>query len=450
MELNLDKIALEYKDEAFDLLKKLIKCESVLKEYNPKSDMPFGKGAKDALEILLKKAKEDGFKIKNIDNYAGHISFGDGEETLGILAHLDVVPVKLEEWNTYPFELVFKDDKMYGRGTLDDKGPLVSAYIAMKALKDLGFKPKKEIRLIAGCDEESGSRCLKHYYEYEKKPELAFSPDAGFPLIYGEKGMMSYDIIGKLKDDVIVEFICGDRYNIVPSKAMMKINLDLKNEFYLFLKENNYNGEIKDDYYIAYGIASHAAVPEKGLNAAYILFSFLKKYTNSTLSKFIDEYFLFDVYGEKIGYKMYDEEMKDLTSNLAIVNIKDNEFKIGINCRLPLDDGFSLIKASLDKACKKYGYNYNVLFESPRHYVSKDSFLVKTLMNAYKEVTLDITDAITIGGGTYARELENAVAFGPLKPNREDVCHIANEYMYIDDFIDAIKIYTKAIYDLTK
>ena len=450
MELNLDKIVEDYKDEAFDLLKRLIACESVLDEYKPNSDAPFGKECKKALDTLLAQAEKDGFVTKNVDNYAGHVSFGKGEEILGVLAHLDVVPVKKEEWDTYPFELVFKGDKMFARGALDDKGPLVASYIAMKALKDLGFEPKKEIRLIAGCDEESGSRCLERYLEVERKPEIGFSPDAEFPLIYGEKGMTSYDILGDVSDDVISEFVCGDRYNIVPSKATMKLKLDLKKEFKEFLKENNYQGEIDGDNYISYGRASHGAFPQNGVNAAYIMFEFLSKYSDSKLAKFFKEYYLGDVYGKKLGYDMYDEEMKELTSNLAVVMINDGKLKIGVNCRVPLNSGFEKIREALTKATSKYGYTYEVLFERPRHYVAKDSFLVKTLMNAYKEITKDQTEPITIGGGTYAREIGNAVAFGPLMPGREDVCHIANEYMMIEDFYNAIKVYVKAIYDLTK
>ena len=211
MEFDLNKLANDYKEEALDLLKRLISCASVLDEYKPNSDAPFGKENKKALELLLKQAQNDGFITKNVDNYAGHIEFGSGDEKVGILAHLDVVPVKKEEWETDPFELVIKGDKMFARGSLDDKGPLVASYIAMKILKDLGFKPNKRVRLIAGCDEESGSRCLERYFEKEPKPEYGFSPDADFPLIYGEKAMMSYDILGDVSDDIIEEFICGDR-----------------------------------------------------------------------------------------------------------------------------------------------------------------------------------------------------------------------------------------------
>ena len=158
--MSLDKKVEEYIDYGYDVLKKLIECESVLDEYRENSDIPFGEGAKKALLTLLNYGKEAGFNVKNVDNYAGYLEFGDGKDVLGVLAHLDVVPVTKEEWETNPFLLVFKGDKMYGRGTTDDKGPLVASLVAMKMLLDEGFKPKYRVRLIAGCDEESGSRCL--------------------------------------------------------------------------------------------------------------------------------------------------------------------------------------------------------------------------------------------------------------------------------------------------
>lgn len=445
------QLILKYKEEAINILKDLISFESVLDEYNPNSDAPFGLENKKALEYLLNLGNNDGFTTKNVDNYAGHIEFGSGDDILGILAHLDVVPVNKAEWDSYPFKLDIRDGKMFARGAIDDKGPLVCAYIAMKILKDTGFKPKKRIRLIAGCDEESGSRCLEHYLEKEEKPALGFSPDACYPLIYGEKGMLSYDIFGESADDVILEFICGTRYNIVPSEAKCRLSINLTKEFNEFINDNNYSGKIEDGYYITYGIAAHAMCPENGVNAAYIMFEFLNKYTNSKLAKFMNEYYLDDVYGKKLGYYIYDDDMKDLTSNLAVVEIKNNKFKIGVNCRVPLDSQFKVIEECLNKACDKYGYSFKTFNINNRHYIDPNSDLVKTLMSCYQKVTNDyLNKPITIGGGTYAREIGYAVAYGPLFVGREDVCHIANEYMYIEDFIKSIEIYINAIYELSK
>lgn len=443
-----------YKKErcyAIEVLKRLISFKSVLDIYEENGEAPFGEENKKALEYILAIGQKDGFTVKNVDNYAGHIEFGEGEEILGVLCHLDVVPVKESEWESDPFKIRFQDGKMFARGTLDDKGPLVASYIALKMLKDNGFTPKRRIRLIMGCDEESGSRCLERYLEKEEKPTLGFSPDACFPLIYGEKAMCSYDILGEAVDDIIEEFEAGERYNVVPSEATMKLKKDYAKEFLSFLEEKGYKGSYSDGVYKAYGVAAHAMNPELGVNAAYILFEFLKKYTDSKIASFMEEYFLDDTWGKKIGYDMYDSEMKYLTSNFALVRIKDGKLRLGVNCRVPVDSQLDVIEEAVKKASSKYGYTYQILSKSKRHYVSPDSELVSTLMKVYKDVTKDEENGpITIGGGTYAREIGQAVAFGPLKVGREDVCHIANEYLYESDFDTAVEVYYNAMLELTK
>lgn len=441
----------EQRPYAIEVLKRLISFKSVLDEYVKDSKYPFGEENEKALSYILAIASKDGFNVKNVDNYAGHIEFGEGEEILGVLCHLDVVPVKEEEWESDPFKVRFKDGKMYARGILDDKGPLVASYIALKMLRDNGFKPNKRIRLIMGCDEESGSRCLERYLEKEEKPTLGFSPDACFPLIYGEKAMMSYDILGDCSDDIIKEFTAGERYNIVPSEASMRLSKDLSKEFAEFLEKNNYKGSYNNGVYKAFGLAAHAMNPELGVNAAYILFEFLSKYSDSKVAKFMDKYFLGDTYGKKIGYDLNDPEMKELTSNFAFVRIKDGKLRLGVNCRVPVDSQLRVIEEKVKKAAEAFGYTYKILNESNRHYVPLDSVLVKTLMDVYKNVTGDFeNEPITIGGGTYAREIGQAVAFGPLRVGREDVCHIANEYLYESDFDMAVEVYYNAMLELTK
>ena len=440
----------KYRDEALDLLKKLVSYKSVLDEYKEGDEMPFGKGAYDCLNFILNYAKKDGFKIYNSSNYAGHIEFGDNNTTLGILAHLDVVPVDGQVWESDPFTLSIRDNKMYGRGVADDKGPVVASYIVLKMLKDLGFKPNKKIRLILGCDEESGSRCIAHYFKEMEVPDMSFSPDADFPGIFGEKGNMSYDILFD-SDNVITSFDSGSRYNIVPANAYATLNIDLKDEFIKYLKDMNLDGEIKDNKYYVYGKSAHAMCPSKGINAATKLMDFIAKYSDSKLAKFVNKYFSDDTKGKKIGYNDYDPLMLDLTSNFALVKFDSKNGKIGVNCRLPKDSDIDLIKEKVSKITKEYGYQFNVLHSVGIHYVDPNSFLMSTLYNSYKKITNDtINKPQTIGGGTYAHELKDAVAFGPLFPGREDVCHIANEYMYIEDFDKMCEIYFDALYELTK
>lgn len=448
MEFDVEK----YIDEGLLLLSKLVSFKTVLEEYTPKSTSPFGEENKNALKFILEYAKEDGFSVLNDKNYAGHIEFGKGKELLGILAHLDVVPVDGQEWKTNPFVLHVLEDKLYGRGTMDDKGPLVAAYLAMKLLKDQGFTPKKRVRLIMGCDEESGSRCLNHYFKKNELPSLGFSPDADFPLIYGEKAHMTYNFEGNLDDtEILTELECGTRYNVVPATASMKLKKNLKKEYLAYLERNNYQGKVEKDTYYAYGVAAHAMVPQKGVNASFILFSFLNEVAPSTLSKFFVKYLTFDPFGKKLSYDLYDEQMLELTSNVGVVKIREGKVLIGIDARVPRPTHEEVMRRQIELAAKEANLEVNVLGFGGFHYVDPNSFLVTTLMNVYKEVTKDVeAKPITIGGGTYAKFIENAVAYGPLMPGREDVCHIANEYMRMDDFKNAIQIYAKAIYELTK
>ncbi|MDE7264409.1 MAG: dipeptidase PepV [Anaeroplasmataceae bacterium] len=448
MEFNVDK----YIEEGLLLLSKLISYPTVLEAFDPKGDAPFGEENKHALKFMLEYAKEDGFSTLNDKNYAGHIEFGKGKEILGILAHLDVVPVEGQAWKTNPFVLHVEDGKLFGRGTMDDKGPLVASYLAMKFLKEEGFIPNKKVRLIMGCDEESGSRCLAHYFKKYEVPQLGFSPDADFPLIYGEKAHMTFNFEGKLGDkEIITEFTCGTRYNVVPASASMKLSINYKEQYLTFLKEHDYNGRVEEDTYYAYGIASHAMVPQNGLNASFILFEFLNSVHPTPLSTFFVSYLTFDPFGKKLGYDLYDEEMKELTSNVGVVQIKNGNILIGIDARVPKKEHESTMRTQIQKAAATINLEAKVLGFGGFHYVDPKSFLVTTLMKIYKEVTLDENALpITIGGGTYAKFIENGVAYGPLMPGREDVCHIANEYMLLEDFKNAILIYAKAIYELTK
>ncbi|MBQ9448559.1 MAG: dipeptidase PepV [Acholeplasmatales bacterium] len=443
-----DKYLEDYKEYALELLKNVISYPSVLDEYKENSDAPFGKANKEALNYILSVGEKDGFEILNSDNYAGHIGFGSGE-VFALLAHLDVVPVTKSEWVSDPFTLAKRDGKFYARGVMDDKGPLIATYIAMKMLKDEGFKPSKNVRLIMGCDEESGSRCLDHYYKHIGKPKIGFSPDAEFPLINGEKGMCSYDVM--VSDNLIKRFTSGERYNMVPSYAEMELDKDYSKEFNKYLFDNKLTGKYEDGIYKVYGLAAHAMCPEKGINAAWLLFEFLNQYTDSKLAKFVSKYYVDDTKGKKLGYNDYDEEMKDLTSNFAVVRIEDHKGKFGVNCRVPKDEDFNLINECVAKATAEFGYTHKMLYTSERHFVPSNNPLVETLMNIYKEVSGDkYAKPFSIGGGTYARELECGVAFGPLFPGREDVCHIANEYMYEEDFDKLVEIYYKSIKELTK
>ena len=441
---------LEHKDEIISKTKELLRIPSVLDKFDPTSETPFGKAINESLHYMIDLAKADGFITKNINNYAAHIEYGSGKEIVGVLCHLDVVPVG-DGWTNPPFDPVIKDGKLFARGSTDDKGPTMAAYFALKLLKENNFEAAKRIRIILGTDEETGWRGIDEYFKTEQMPDVGFAPDASFPLIYGEKGILSFDLTGKIKESVLVTFKAGDRYNVVPAYAECTLRVDLKDEFMKYLSFNGLKGEVQGDKYIVHGKNAHAMQPNLGINAAFILAQFLNEHIENDFIKYINEFLTFDHLAEKLNIDHYDDEMKEFTMNPAVFEYQYGQFKIGVNCRYPKGWDKESAKINLEASCKKYHFKYKIFDDSPIHYVSKDDELVQTLHQAYIKYTEDTTsELITIGGGTYSRSLKKAVAFGPIMPGRKDVAHQVDEHIYIEDLLKATAIYMEAIYQLSK
>ena len=444
--MNWFDIAKEYQEEYVKLVKKLLQIPTVLEEYDPKNKTaPFGKDIKKALDFVLKTGENDGFLVKNIDNYAGHIEMGEGNEVLGILGHLDVVPAG-GKWHQPPFSAYEADGKIYARGAMDDKGPTIAAYIAMKMVKDKGIKLNKKVRLILGTDEESGMRGIQRYLEKEQMPDIGFAPDAEFPLIYAEKGIYSFNITGEYEDDLIEKLEAGERYNVVPDECTVVLKKNLQKEFIKFLQETNTHGKVFKNTFTVFGKNAHAAWPHLGNNAIYLMINFLKKYTKNPIIHFIDKYLYQDHLGKKLGIDTFDKEMKELTLNTGFVHYDGKNITLGLNVRYPRNYEFESKEKKIIKAAEEFGLKYEAKGNSKPHYVSPDDELVKSLHEAYKKYTGDLDSKImSIGGGTYARILKKAVAFGPNLPGKEDLAHQPNEYLIIKDMIIAASIYAESI-----
>ena len=401
-------------------------------------------------------AKKLGFKAEKFDNYAMHIDMGEGKETLGILAHVDVVP-EGDNWTYPPYSGTIADGKIYGRGTLDDKGPAIISLFAMKAIADSGIKLNKKIRMILGADEESGSACLKYYFGELKMPypDIAFTPDSSFPVTYAEKGSVRVKIKKKfstLKDVVIKG---GNAFNSVPNEANGVIPVDMLGE----VKNKNKVEFVKEGnvYKIfSAGIPAHGAHPEKGYNAISALFEVLKdiEVKNEELKglvAFFDKFIKMETDGKSFGVKCTDGETGDLTLNLGKINLENNELEIWIDMRVPVKVKNEQIIETIKKNTEDYGYEFLLHSNTQPLYVAKDSFLVSTLMNIYKELTGDnAAQPVAIGGGTYAKYAKNAVAFGALLPDQEDRMHQRDEYLEISKIDKLLQIYVEAIYRLAK
>ncbi len=444
-----------------DTLQRLLRHRSVKSDATHKA--PYGEAILETLEDALKIGGELGFRTVNVDNHAGYIEYGEGKEMLGILCHLDVVP-EGTDWKHPPYAGIIDDNKIFGRGALDDKGPLVAALFAMKALKDEGFVPKKRIRLIMGTDEENGSNCIKHYLKHEEKPTVAFSPDADFPVIHGEMGIVLAELkknfIDKTPDGGIhvVEVKGGTAPNMVPDYAVARVRspYDLTETVNLYETaklECHQEGDIT--VIECHGVSAHGSTPEKGMNAISHLIRFLDILDLeigdcSGFIRFIAHNIGLETNGEsmKIAHKDYFNE---LVLNLGTIHITEDFGEMVINIRYPITYKEKKLKKTLDASIRGTGIELTNWVCSPPLFFKPDHPLVKTLMNIYKEYTGDDSaKPITIGGGTYARTMPNAVAFGALFPGQEDTMHQRNENIAIDDLVKITEIYTAAIYELSK
>ena len=452
--MDLKEKVLEYKDEVVKEIQNAVRVKSVKEASLP--GMPFGEGPAKALDHFIDLAKKLGFKAEKFNNYAMHIDMGEGKETLGILAHVDVVP-EGDNWTYPPYSGTIADGKIFGRGTLDDKGPAIISLFAMKAIADSGVKLNKKIRMILGADEESGSACLKYYFGELKMPypDIAFTPDSSFPVTYAEKGSVRAKIKKKFNtlQDVVIKG--GNAFNSVPNEANGGIPVDMLGEVrnknkVEFIREGNVYKVFSA------GIPAHGAHPEKGYNAVSALFEVLKDFEVKNeelkdLVAFFDKFVKMETDGKSFGVKCTDGETGELTLNLGKMSLENNELEICLDMRVPVKIELDKIKETIKKNVEDYGYEFELYSKTKPLYVPKDSFLVSTLMNIYKELTGDNNaQPVAIGGGTYAKHAKNAVAFGALLPDQEDRMHQRDEYLEISKIDKLLQIYVEAIYRLAK
>lgn len=449
-----------HKDEIIKQVQSLIQIPSVYsKSDNPQK--PFGENCNLALEYMLNLGKKLGFKTKNLDGYCGYIEFGEGEEMLGIIGHLDVVP-EGEGWSNPPFSATIKDNKIFGRGAIDDKGPVISSLYAMKAVME-NFKVNKRVRLILGLNEENSWLCMKHYKEVEEMPTLGFSPDADFPCIYAEKSIldccisMAYNKNENIKikeidcknnaSNVVAKF-CSVTLEVINDieKVIEKLENSIKKFNFNITVEKQNQSEIK---LTSYGIQAHAAHPDLGTNAISRLILVLNEVIENELLEFFCEKIGTEFNGKSLGIACNDES-GELTLNVGSFALVDNELKIRFNLRIPIHTSIEDVESKFKEAIATYSsINYHTNSKMPHLYVSKEDKLIKTLCKIYSEVTNTPATPIAIGGATYARAFKNCVSFGPNFPGNKDMCHQTDEFIDIDSLILSCKIYAKAIIELT-
>ena len=443
-----DLIDSYYEDFAAKLTK-WIQVPSVKDE--PAPGAPFGLECRRMYDMALEDCKAEGFVVRDFDGYALDATLpGESDEAIAVLGHLDVVPAG-DAWPCDPFAAVREGDKIYGRGTSDDKGPMLCALYAMRAIKEAGIPLKKSIRMILGCDEESGWEDMDYYAKHADMPEVGFSPDASFPLINTEKAMLHLIMTAPVSAEglQVKELFTGERMNVIPgeSKALLAGGQEIADAVAAYAAKTGlpYTAEVTAEgvWVTAEGIPGHSAYPEGRRNAIGMMLCLLKelgvKGAFATLADTVG--MAHD--GANLGCAYRDDVSGALTCNMGILHLEDGTITCTLDMRVPITADLDKLEANALAALP--GFTATLIEKKAPHHVPAESELVTALLGAYTEETGTPAEPQYTGGGTYAKVLKQGVAFGASFPDDEDLAHQAGEYVLISKMLLATKIYANAL-----
>lgn len=438
----MDKIITE--DEQKAAVKTLERLISVPSYNQPAEEgAPFGKGIRNALDEMMKICDELGFKTyEDPDGYYGYAEVGSGDKIFGVICHLDTVPAgDLGKWKHDPFKGTVINDAVYGRGSQDDKGPGIAALYAVKALMDQGYHFNQRIRFIYGTDEEILWRGIAEYNKKEAPIDSGISPDAEFPLIYAEKGLQQSYLVGPGTDQLKINL--KNAFNAVPDSAVY--DGPKQDEVKAALDKHGFEYTSDGNSIAVIGKSVHAMMAPEGTNAVLRLVIALDDVFDFKPLDFIGKLFKEDATGSNVLGDVRDESGQ-LTFNISSLEINENETRMQIDLRIPVTIDRDNLLAKLSKQVAAYDLKYVHFDYLAPLYVPKDSKLVQTLMKVYKKQTGDVDAEPQISGGaTFARTMNNCVAFGGMLPTTPDYMHQANEQWPLPDMYKAMEIYAQAI-----
>lgn len=439
-----------HRDELVEAARRLIRIPS--DSQPPQDGMPFGEGPAQALAECLRLASEWGFETRNFDNYAGTIALGEGEPLLGILGHLDVVPAG-DGWSVPPFEGAVRDGRLFGRGAIDDKGPVAAALLAMRAVRELGLPLRRAVRCIVGCDEESGSRDMAYYTAREPFPPLLFSPDGSYPVINIEKGRVQLLLSAEPGEDgQLLSASGGETINAVPHRAEARLAGQEAAAIGRIGADVQLSADEEEGYtrLTVHGEAAHGSTPELGKNAVTALLELLAALPgDSPLLRQVRALSascpFAETDGTSAGVACCDEVSGALSMALTILRIEQGRLTAEADIRFPVSRSVAEIQALLRAHFEPLGFSVAFRGCAEPHHVPADSPFVQTLLRVYEEQTGEPGYCIAIGGGTYVHDTENGIAFGAEFPGEQNNMHAADESVRIDSLLQNAKLFAHAI-----
>ena len=429
-------------DEQLEALRDLLRIPSVSRG-EPREGMPLGKPVYDALDYTLKLARRLGFeKTRMLDGYCATVDFGEGEELLMIMAHLDVVPAG-GGWQSDPFEPVERAGRLIARGICDDKSAAVSALYAMAAVKAAGLPMKRRVRLFLGGDEELGWACIDRYKQTEELPAMGFTPDANYPLVNSEMGICQTRF-DKPRSGSGVRIHCGTAPNVVPGEASAvlpfpAVPCEVPEGFAAEFSENTIRIR---------GFGGHAAHNEPTKNALQCLLHVLAEqpldaedYADATaLAALLG----FDKHGEGFGLDIRDESGR-LTLSPDMLRWDENGISLTLDVRHPFSLSLQALLDREDAVFGALGFARTTIKETAGHFIPRDSELVSALLSVYERNIGHKAEPLTTGGGTYARAFPNSVAFGIDPEGEESECHMPNESIALSSIRFNTVVFAEAI-----
>lgn len=408
----------------------------------PEEGAPYGREHRSVLQAFLDEAEEKGFRTGIVGERVGWGELGEGEKLIGIICHLDVVPVG-DGWDYDPFTLTSGADEngqevLYARGIVDDKGPACASFFAMlELIEDNRIPQDYRVRLILGTDEERGCSCIQYYAKHAEIPDFSITPDSIFPVVYSEKGIVQIKISGENRQGL--KACGGTAVNIVPVSAECCID---------------------GKTITAMGKAAHASKPQLGINAIELLAQKMEEQgidlRDYPVMKFVKDFDIRSLNGcDALG------DYGDLTYNIGLLEVGADGSELWIDFRIPYDIDQENFVEKVSPKASEYGLETTVAINMPPFLKDKDSSEVRILTEIWKRHIDKFTgfkeeyrnihiEPKTVGVGTYARHIPNTIAFGLQAPWQNDQCHQANEHVAVADYLQWIQIIKEYIIEVRR
>ena len=420
---------------------------------------PFGPGPHRALLVGLDLCRRLGMAAEDHEGYVGTADYPGADDSKKIcqIAHLDTVPCG-PGWSQDPHAMTRREGYLIGRGTLDDKGPFVVGCYAMRYWHERGVEFPYTMRMILGSNEETSLRDVAYYLEHFEQPTFLMTPDAEFPVCYGEKGIyQGVFTSGPISGGRIVCWHAGEAFNAIPTDAHVTVRAELAT---LPAADGIACTDAGEGLVTiaAKGKGGHASQPAGTVNAIGMLVDYLlgNGLVSADERRFLElqKALIDDWTGAGVGVRASDGLFGDLTIVGGMAWLDDEgRLNQSVDSRYPTTFSRAQFENALSAAAARHGATYATDNDTAPFYIDPNGEEIKRLIAVYNDITGEDRKPFTIGGGTYAREFKNAAAFGPEMPWRRDPdwvgpMHGDDEGVSEELLKTALKIYIVALKEL--